>query len=94
MKKIIATIGAWVDKIDSRWQALSLKKQHRYVLYFFGAYLVLTIAVLLKVGCDTAGSRNNMSIEHIKNPVVPNKKPDAPVRDSISKILKKKMYDK
>lgn len=93
MKKIIATIGAWVDKIDSRWQALSLKKQHRYVLYFFGAYLALTIAVLLKVGCDTVRSRN-MSIEHIKNPVVPNKKPDASVRDSISKILKKKMYDK
>lgn len=94
MKKIIAIVGAWVDNIDSRWQALPLKKQHRYVLYFFGAYLALTIAVLLKVGCDTVKSRGNMSIEHIKNPVAPNKKPDASVRDSISKILKKKMYDK
>lgn len=94
MKKLKTIIGAWLDKMDSRWQRFSLKKQHSYILYFFGAYLVLTVVVLLRTGCDIVQSKFGMSIEHIKNPVAPKKQPGAPMRDSISKILKKKMYDK
>lgn len=92
MKKIRTIIGAWVDNLDERWQHLSLQKQRRYVLYSFLVYLLLTATVLLKVSYDTIKSRHSMSIAHINNPVVLPKKPDASIRDSISKKLNKKIY--
>lgn len=57
------------DKLEERWRVLPIAKQRQYTMYFFTAYLLLTIAVILKIGYDTSKSDNNMVIEHIRNPV-------------------------
>ncbi|AZA56502.1 nitrogen regulatory IIA protein [Chryseobacterium shandongense] len=88
MKKLRANIDRYFDKLDDRWRALPLRKQHQYTLYFFVGYLLLTIAVIGKVMYDTVESGNDMYIEHIENPVLKSKTP-AKLQDSISTILKK-----
>ncbi len=60
----------YFDKVDDRWRALPLLKQHQYTLYFFVGYLLLTVAVIGKVMYDTSKSGNGMVIEHIENPVL------------------------
>ena len=39
----------YFDMLDERWQALPVRKQHQYTLYFFVGYLLLTVAVIGKV---------------------------------------------
>ena len=56
----------YFDKLDERWRALPLRKQHQYTLYFFVGYLLLTVAVIGKVMYDTSKSGNGMVIEHMK----------------------------
>ncbi|MBK1442798.1 nitrogen regulatory IIA protein, partial [Parapedobacter sp. ISTM3] len=70
MKKLRANMDRYFDKLDDRWRALPLRKQHRYTLYFFVGYLLLTVAVIGKVMYDTSKSGNDMVIEHIENPVL------------------------
>ncbi|WP_430611646.1 nitrogen regulatory IIA protein [Flavobacterium sp. JP2137] len=74
MKKLRANIDSYFDKLDNRFRALPLRKQHQYTLYFFVGYLLLTAAVIFKVWYDTAKSDNDMVIEHIENPVLKKKK--------------------
>lgn len=93
MKKLRATIDRYFDQLDKRWQALPLRKQHQYMLYFFVGYLLLTVVVIGKVIYDTGASENNMHIEHIENPVLKSKTP-ASLQDSLSTILKNKMYER
>ncbi|WP_348800114.1 nitrogen regulatory IIA protein [Flavobacterium adhaerens] len=69
MKKIRANINRYFERLDDRWRILPIRKQYQYTLYFFTVYLLLTIAVILKVGYDTSKPDNNMVIEHIRNPV-------------------------
>ena len=75
----------YFDKLDERWQALPVRKQHQYTLYFFVGYLLLTTGVIFKVWYDKK-SGNDMIIEHIENPV--HKKNGSPARlqDSVSTI--------
>lgn len=94
MKKLRASIDVWVKKIDLRWRELPLKKQHRYTLYFFLGYLILTIGVILKVWIDTGKPDNGLVIEHIINPVIKKEESTKPLQDSLSIILKKKMYER
>jgi len=70
MKKIRANLDSYFDKVDERWRALSMRKQHLYTLYFFISYLLLTAFVICKVWYDTSKSENDMVIEHIENPVL------------------------
>jgi len=35
MKKLRANMDRYFDKLDERWQALPVRKQHQYTLYFF-----------------------------------------------------------
>lgn len=94
MKKLRANIDSYFDKLDDRFRALPLRKQHQYTLYFFVGYLLLTAGVIFKVWYDTAKSGNNMVIEHIENPVL--KKNESPTRlqDTLSKILKNTIYER
>lgn len=59
----------WFDRLHKRWQSLPVRKQHKFMLYFFAGYLLLTVGVIFKVWYDMAKSDNRMVIEHIDNPV-------------------------
>ena len=83
----------YFDKLDERWRALPLRKQHKYTLYFFVGYLLLTAGVIFKVWYDTSKSGNDMVIEHIENPVLKSKNP-ARLQDSVSTILQNQIYDR
>lgn len=83
----------YFDKMDHRWRELPLRKQHKYTLYFFLGYLLLTVAVIGKVVYDTSKSGNDMVIDHIENPVLKNGNP-ARLQDSVSTILKNKIYER
>jgi hypothetical protein len=83
----------YFDKLDDRWRALPLRKQHQYTLYFFVGYLLLTVAVIGKVMYDTSKSGNGMVIEHIENPVLKSKTLQG-CRIHVSTILKNQIYER
>jgi len=76
MKKLKINMDKWVDKQDKRWQALPIRKQHRYALYFFAVYLLLTAVVIAKIWDDAGTSQKGMVIEPIENPALKNFKPN------------------
>ncbi|STZ27258.1 Uncharacterised protein [Myroides odoratus] len=84
----------YFEQLDERWRALPVRKQHKYTLYLFLGYLVLTAGVIAKVWYDTGKSENDMHIEHIENPVLKKKESPASLQDSISIILKNKIYER
>ncbi|HAY3551897.1 TPA: nitrogen regulatory IIA protein [Elizabethkingia meningoseptica] len=94
MKKLRANMDRYFEQLDERWRALPVKKQHQYTLYFFLGYLMLTAGVIAKVWYDTGKSENDMHIEHIENPVLKKKESPASLQDSISIILKNKIYER
>lgn len=94
MKKLRANIGSYFDKLDDRFRALPLRKQHQYTLYFFVGYLLLTAGVIFKVWYDTAKSDNDMVIEHIENPVLQKNGSPARLQDTLSTILKNTIYER
>lgn len=94
MKKLRANMDRYFDKMDDRWRALPLLKQHQYTLYFFVGYLLLTTMVIGKVWYDTKKSDNSMVIEHIENPVLKKKESPARLQDTVSTILKNKIYER
>jgi len=75
MKNVQKTIDESFDKLDKRWRALPLRKQHRYILLLFLAYLVLTIGIIIKVGYDVKMSKKESFIEPIENPIIKKTKP-------------------
>ena len=94
MKKLRANMDRYFDKLDERWRELPLRKQHQYTLYFFVGYLLLTVAVIGKVMYDTSKSGNDMVIEHIENPVLKKSESPARLQDTLSTILKNKIYER
>ncbi|HFK5543572.1 TPA: nitrogen regulatory IIA protein [Elizabethkingia anophelis] len=94
MKKLRANLDRYFDQLDDRWRALPVTRQHQYTLYFFLGYLMLTAGVIAKVWYDTGKSENDMHIEHIENPVLKKKESPASLQDSISIILKNKIYER
>lgn len=83
----------YIEKLDKRWRALPIGKQHQYTLYFFVGYLLLTAGVIFKVWYD-AGKSNDMVIEHIENPVLKKKESPAALQDTVSTILKNQIYER
>lgn len=94
MKKLRAKISKWFDRLDEQWRELPVKRQHRYTLLLFAGYALLSLVVILKVCYDVAQSNNKITIEHIENPVIQQRKSPVPPQDSISKILKNKLYER
>ncbi len=88
MKKVRKNIDLFLEQLDKKWQALPLRKQHRYILCFFIGYLVLTTGVVFKAWYDTSRSKNIMRIEHITNPVLKKDKKTASLRDTLEQIRK------
>ena len=84
----------YFDQLDDRWRELPVRKQHQYTIYFFLGYLLLTAGVIAKVWYDAGNSDNSMVIEHIENPVLKKNENPASLQDSISTILKNKIYER
>jgi len=84
----------WFEELDKCWQSLPLHRQHRYTLYVFTAYLLLTAGVISKVWYDTARSDNKMTIEHIENPVLKKKENPGKLQDTLHTILKNEIYER
>jgi hypothetical protein len=94
MKKLRTDMDKWFEKLDERWRTLPLRKQHKYTLYFFAGYLLLSAGVIFKLWYDTGKSNNDMVIEHIENPVLKKKGSPALLQDTVSTILKNKVYER
>lgn len=84
----------YFDKVDDHWRALPLRKQYKYLLYCFLAYLILTIAVILKVWYDKGKSNHSLVIEHIENPVVKKRESTRSLQDSMLKIIKNRRHER
>ena len=87
-------MDSYFDKLDERWRALPTGRQHKYTLYFFVGYLLLTVGVIFKVWDDTGNSDNDMHIEHIENPVLKKNESPARLQDTVSTIFKNKIYER
>jgi len=94
MRKFRENMDRFFDGLDERWRALPVGKQHRYTLYFFVGYLLLTAGVIGKVWYDTGKSKNKMVIEHIENPVLKKIESPARLQDTLSTILKNQIYER
>jgi len=87
-------MDTWFDQLDMQWRALPVQQQYKYLLYCFLGYLILTIAVILKVWYDTGKSNHSLAIEHIENPVIKKKESAISIRDSLLKVIKNKRYER
>ena len=94
MKKFRENMDRYFDRLDERWRELPTGKQHRYTLYFFVGYLLLTAGVVAKVWYDTRQSKNDMHIEHIENPVLKQNESPARLQDTLSTIIKNRIYER
>ncbi len=69
MKNMRIIIHDRIARLDRKWRAMPVKKQHHYTLLLFLGYALLSIIVLLKVCYDMAQSDNTLTIEHLKTPL-------------------------
>ncbi len=83
MKKLRTKIDKWLNTLDTRWRALPLQQQYRYLMCCFLIYLLLTIAVVIKVWYDFKTSNQNLVIKHIEKPVVRKKEFNSKLKDSL-----------
>lgn len=84
----------YFDRLDDRWRSLPVGKQLLYTLYFFAGYLLLTAGVVAKVWYDTKWSKNDMHIEHIENPALKKDESPARLQDTLSTIIKNRIYER
>lgn len=94
MKNLGTLLSNRLDRLREQWRALPVKKQHRYTLLLFTGYALLSVFVLLNVCFDEGNPGNGITIEHIENPVIRRNRPAVSLQDSISMILKHKMYER
>lgn len=70
MKKLSKNIDGFFDRLDKCWRALPVRKQKRYTLYLFLGYFLMTTGIIVKVGYDMVGTKNEIRIEHIDSPIL------------------------
>lgn len=89
MKNIRKNIERYLDGLDKGWEQLPLEKQHKYIVYFFSVYVLLTAWILFKIWYDAKRFQNTVGIEHIENPVFREKESSSYQQDKGSTMLKK-----
>lgn len=94
MNKIRANIISYLNQLGKHWHQIPLRKQRQYMMYFFAGYLLLTVLVITKIWSDTSGSRNDLTIRHIENPVLKKSKPPEGVQDTLTTTQKNKRYER
>ena len=70
MKKLRTTMDGYFDRLDRKWRALPVKRQRRYTLIFFLAYLLLTAAVITGVCYDVKKNEKGIAVDPIENPII------------------------
>lgn len=83
MKKIKANIKLQISKIDQKFRALPLKKQHQYTLCFFIGYLLITAGVICQVWYETSKSKVKYNIKHNENPLFKYQQPHTSIENSL-----------
>lgn len=94
MKNLKASLRGRAKALEHRWSCLPLKKQQLYIRLLFVAYALLTVGVLIYESSDDVESRDKLKVEHIKIPDVPGGKSPASMQDTVSIIIKNKIYEK
>lgn len=94
MKRLRAKIDSWLDRLDDQWKALPREKQFKYTILFFLGYAVLTTAVVLHTWYNAGKTNSHVTMDHIENPVMKNSESGTQVQDSLSTILKNKIYER
>ena len=94
MKKLRVNIEGYFNKLDEQWRVLSVGKQHKYTLYFFIGYLLLTAGVILKVWSDAGKVDSSLDIEHIENSVLKKKENPKKLQETLTTIFKNKFYER
>ena len=92
MKKIRANIDRWLEGLDTSWEQMPLVKQHKFILYFFSGYVMLTAVAIFNVCYTTIQRRSDIEIGHIETPAVI-KKGILQLQDSINNA-KKEDYER
>lgn len=71
MEKFITTITSHREALEKRWQHVPARQRKRILLYAFGCYVVLTLAVIIQVVSQIGHSgKDILQVKHITNPVV------------------------
>ncbi|HIB8181408.1 TPA: hypothetical protein ACWX1I_002814 [Elizabethkingia anophelis] len=94
MKSISIFIQYQIKNIEYLWQALSLKKQRMWILFFFYMYLFLSTLVMIQICIGQNTGKTIIPTEHIKSPVQKSDQPLSFGRDSISLNAKNRGYGK
>lgn len=94
MKKIRTNIDQHLDRLARRWQTMPINKQHKYILYFFVGYFLLSAGVIGKVWYDTGTTNDVVIIRHIENPVFEKRKEPAGMQDTLTTTQKNKFYER
>jgi len=93
MKKLKANIKLQISKIDQKFRALPLKKQHQYTLYFFIGYLLITAGVICQVWYETSKSKVKYNIKHIENSLLKHQQSHTNIENSLI-FLRNKIYER
>lgn len=83
-----------IKVLEHWWNSLPLKKQQQYTRILFISYALLTVIILLNVFFEIAQPENNIKIEHIKPPELQGGKSPASMQDTVSIIIKNKIYER
>ncbi|MBD3905384.1 nitrogen regulatory IIA protein [Chryseobacterium sp. Ch-15] len=67
MKKLRLKIDNSIEKLESKWNALPVKEQHRFTKGFFIGYALITLFALFGVWFTSGESSKILSIGHINN---------------------------
>lgn len=90
MKKLRANIAQWLDRLEKSWELLPVENQHKYILYFFTVYLLLTAWIIFKIWHETAKFHNAMTVEDIESPRLDIKECAALMKGNESTMLNSK----
>jgi hypothetical protein len=94
MKKVKSIIGAQAERLEKKWERLSVQRQRKIIKYSFLGYVFLTLLVFVQA---CFGTRQNIPVTHIPDAILPYpKSATAPKGDSLLfhlNQLKKAAYD-
>jgi hypothetical protein len=94
MKKLRTNIDRWFESLDYRWDQIPEAKQQKIILRFFAVYVILTAAVIINVWQDTSKADNEMNIKYIESPFKGSKGNPSQTKDTLSVMIKNKIYEK
>lgn len=65
MKTLTLRIDRWIEKTESQWKAIPIKKQRVLIKLFFTGYTLLTILLMLRIWAEGSNGKDIPLIRHI-----------------------------